>query len=295
MIGLIREDHAWSRPAGSDPGSARERRLCSGIVDRGLDLLAALLATGQRRGADRRGILSVEAGGSGTEYVLGYFGQPSAVAVSSSPPPGTAGLHTCFAAPGRVTGGRVQGALQLGWMDVNGWAQLGFAGEPGLSMNDAEAAALGEWILRDRQPPDLVYVGLGTGVGSARVTSGMLVPLELAHRTGYGAGWCEGCRNRCVNGQIGSHAVPDPLTAQARDLVVRTLSAVLTDTPGESGTVVVIGGGMARSHPAIVSGVRTATGLTVEPSRAGELKSAASIALFDRVIRTMNSGAAPAG
>jgi hypothetical protein len=249
--------------------------------------LAALINTGRTRADDGRGILAVEVGGSGTEYVLGYFDQPIAISASPSPPPGLAGLHTCFVAPGWVTGGRVQGAHQLGWMDVNGWAELGLGGEPDLSMNDAQAAALGEWILRDRQVPDLVYVGLGTGVGSARVTGGELVPMELAHRTGYGPGWCEGCQNTCVNGQIGSHAVPDPLTDEGLALVVEILSAVLTDTPVQTSSVVVIGGGMARSHPEIVASVRAKTGFVIEPTRATELKSAASVAMFDQIIRTL--------
>lgn len=253
-----------------------------------IERLAALIDRGRTRADDGCGILSVEVGGSSTEYVLGYFDQPMAVSASPAPPQAMAGLHTCFVAPGRVTGGRVQGAHQLGWTDVNGWAELGFGGEPELSMNDAEAAALGEWILRDRHAPDLIYVGLGTGVGSARVTGGELVPMELAHRTGYGHGWCEGCENTCVNGQIGSHAVPDPLTDEGFALVVGILSAVLTDTPVQSGSLVVIGGGMARSHPEIVSSVRAKTGFVIEPTSAGELKSAASVAMFDRTIGTLD-------
>jgi hypothetical protein len=65
--------------------------------------------------------------------------------------------------------------------------------------------------------------------------------------------------------------------------VTRVLSAVLADSSVVPGTVVVIGGGMARAHPVIIPAIRAETGLVVEPTRAGELKSAASVALFDRV------------
>lgn len=78
--------------------------------------------------------------------------------------------------------------------------------------------------------------------------------------------------------------MPDPLTDEALALVAGTLAAVLTDTPLLAGTVVVIGGGMARSFPEIVASVRAATGLVIEPTCAGELKSAASIAMFDHTV-----------
>jgi hypothetical protein len=231
-----------------------------------------------------QGILSVEVGGSGTEYLLGYFDQPGRVSASSSPPAAVAGLHTCFVAPGLVSGGRVQGAHQLSWLDADGWAELGFQGQPEISMNDAEASALGEWSLRDGRDADLIYVGLGTGVGSARVMAGRLTPFELGHRPGYGLRICRGCDNTCVNGQIGGEVLPDPLTAEALALVVGILSAVLRDSYIGSDTVTVIGGGMARAYPTIVSAVQSETGFAIKSTRAGELKSAASVAMFERII-----------
>jgi hypothetical protein len=54
--------------------------------------------------------------------------------------------------------------------------------------------------------------------------------------------------------------------------------------------VVVIGGGMTRSYPGIVAGVRARAGIAVQPSRAGGLKSAASVALFGQAIRTLRDG-----
>jgi hypothetical protein len=180
------------------PRGREDARLSFSVVQHARERLAGPLHGGQAlAGGEVRGILSVEVGGSGTEYVLGYFDNPAAVSASPAPPLSMAGLRSCFTAPGLVTGGRVQGAHQLAWMDVDGWAELGFAGELDLGMNDAEASALGEWRLRDGQDRDLIYVGLGTGAGSARVTDGRLTPVELSHRPGYGPGWCEGCHNMC--------------------------------------------------------------------------------------------------
>src|ERR1700759_2687742 len=95
----------------------------------------------------------------------GYFDGHAPISVRSVPLPRIADLHTCFAAPGLITGGRVRGAHHLGWLNVDGWSALGLPGSPELSMNGAEARVLGEWSIRDRQDPHLVYVGLGTGTG----------------------------------------------------------------------------------------------------------------------------------
>ncbi len=78
--------------------------------------------------------------------------------------------------------------------------------------------------------------------------------------------------------------LPDPLTAEALALVVGILSAVLRDSSIGSDTVTVIGGGMARAYPTIVSAVQSETGFAIKSTRAGELKSAASVAMFERII-----------
>jgi len=160
----------------------------------------------------------------------------------------------------------------------SGWREYSYGGVRG------RASALGERSLRDRQDPDLIYVGLGTGVGAAWVTDGRLAVIELSHRPRFGRKVCEGCgRLGCIDAQIGGHALPDPLTGEALDQVIGVLSAVLMDSGIRADTAVVVGGGMARSHPQIISGLRGRTGLVVEPSRAAPLKSASSIATFEKV------------
>jgi hypothetical protein len=61
-------------------------------------------------------------------------------------------------------GDRVFGAHHLGWDGTDAWRELGYAQPPAVSMNDGEAQALGEWLLRQHQlgsPASLLYVGIG--------------------------------------------------------------------------------------------------------------------------------------
>lgn len=268
------------------PGDRRAGPWAEGNVPFAVDYLTAMLSS-ERAGRDRlRGIVSVEVGGSGVEYVTGLFGQPGRLAVSAARPSSLGGLHTCFTAPGLVAGGTVRGAHHLGWMDVDGWAELGLAGVPEHSMNDAEACALGEWCpLRGSRDGDLIYVGLGTSIGSARVSGGGLAPIELSHRPGFGPRTCGGCgRLGCLDAQISGHALPVPLTDDAIGLVASLLSEALGQCGAGPDTAVVMGGGMIRSRPGLVTLIRGKTGWTVEPTLAPELKSAASVALFSRVL-----------
>lgn len=222
-------------------------------------------------------ILTVEVGGSSTQAVR--FEHPESGTIVSL------GEHRndpwLLAAPGLVEGNRIRGAHHLEWMDVQASYELSMASPPLLSMNDAEAAALGEWWLCGRPPDTLLYVGLGTGVGAAAVAHGVLTPVNLSHRTAFGPKRCDGCgRVGCLDAQIGGHALPTPLRDDDNEAVAEVLGAAVREQEMVIDRVVV-GGGMARRYPSIVSRLRD----QVEPSVAAsacpsEYKSAAPFGLL---------------
>jgi polyphosphate glucokinase len=78
--------------------------------------------------------------------------------------------------PGLVLRGRVAAEphnLAPGWVGFNFRAAFG---RPVKIINDAAMQALGSY-----QSGDLLFLGLGTGLGSALVVDGVVVPMELAH------------------------------------------------------------------------------------------------------------------
>lgn len=78
--------------------------------------------------------------------------------------------------PGVVQRGRILAEprnLAPGWTDFNFPAAFGC---PVKLMNDAAMQALGSY-----QDGLLLFVGLGTGLGSALVADGVVIPLELGH------------------------------------------------------------------------------------------------------------------
>ena len=80
--------------------------------------------------------------------------------------------------PGVIHRGRIVEEphnLAPGWIDFNFHAAFGC---PVKLMNDAAMQALGSY-----QDGLLLFMGLGTGLGSALVSEGVVVPLELAHLT----------------------------------------------------------------------------------------------------------------
>ncbi len=198
------------------------------------------------------GILTVEVGGSSLQAVR--FERPELGTVvplsehRSDP--------WLLAAPGLVEGDRVRGAHHLGWLDVQASRELSMASSPLLSMNDAEAAALGEWWLRGRLSGTLLYVGLGTGVGAVAIADGVLLPVEFSHLTAFGPKRCEGCgRAGCLDAQIGGHALPTPLHDGDVGAIVEALGAAISQQAIAVDRVV-IGGGMARRYPSLVSRLR---------------------------------------
>ena len=158
-----------------------------------------------------------------------------------------------LAAPGLVEGNRIRGAHHLGWLDVQASNELRMTSHPLLSMNDAEAATLGEWWLRGQPHGTLLYIALGTGIGAAAVAHGALVPVELGHRTAFGPKRCGGCgRVGCLDAQIGGHALPTPLGNDDIETIVDVLSAAISQQEMAIDRVIV-GGGKARRYPDIVS------------------------------------------
>ena len=186
-----------------------------------------------------------------------------------------------LAAPGLVEGDRVRGAHHLGWMDVRASDELGMDAPPVLSMNDAEAAALGEWVLRGTPSGTLLYISMGTGVGATAVSGGELIPVEFGHLTAFGPKRCGGCgRVGCLDAQIGGHALPTPLGDEDIATVVTILSAAL-DKQEIAIDRIVVGGGLARRYPQIVSELAECIDQRVEPSASPDgFKSAAPIGLL---------------
>jgi predicted NBD/HSP70 family sugar kinase len=183
-----------------------------------------------------------------------------------------------LACPGIIRGDRVLYATNLGWPDDADPAhELGLA-RLALVVNDAEAAALGESLLRagDRPALDLVYVTLGTGLGIIRVAGGIAIDPDLAHAR-VGGLYCTGCRNTgCLNALLCSPNLPNPLAEQDQEFIARTLATALRQAAIEANVLLVVGGGMARRYPGIASRLADLMPNPVEGSAAPfEAKSAA--------------------
>ncbi|KAB8158876.1 ROK family protein [Streptomyces sp. 3MP-14] len=218
------------------------------------DLAEALRSCGL---AARRGVHVVEVGGSSVQSTM--LGPDGGVQFLDGPQAGADGEVFGLTAPGLVIDGRVWGATQLGWDDVAAWRELGYRRPPDVSMNDAEAAALGEWLLREERPSSLLYAGIGTGLGGALVVDGVTVPsFDLSHRTGFGDGVCHGCRRRgCLNAQVGGEYLPARLSTADGRRVVELLATAIEGAGVPAGTVVVFAGGLVRrTRPELVAALR---------------------------------------
>jgi predicted NBD/HSP70 family sugar kinase len=169
-------------------------------------------------------MLTVEVGGSSTQAI--QFEHPAWGTIV--PLDGHRTDPWLLAAPGLVEGDRVRGAHHLGWLDVQASRELRMASPPLLSMNDAEAAALGEWWLCGQPQGMVLYIGLGTGIGAAAVAHGALVPVELSHRIAFGPKRWGGCgRMGCLDAQIGGHALPTPLGTDDIETIVNLLGVAI--------------------------------------------------------------------
>ena len=123
-----------------------------------------------------------------------------------------------------------------------GWTRFDFAeafGKPVRIVNDAAMQALGSY-----QGGTMLFLGLGTGLGSALVVDGILVPMELA-RLPYGKGELED--------QIGERALLRLGKRRWRRRVAEIVKAVAAAFVVDE---VVLGGGNARHLKDLPEGIR---------------------------------------
>lgn len=218
-------------------------------------------------------VACIEVGGGSTETVVLTASTPL-VLPGAVPPPG---LPVLLAVPGLIAGDRVLAASNLGWWDVDPAEQLGLDRPASLLLNDAEAAALGESALRDGA--DLVFVGLGTGVGGAVVRDCAVVGTNLL---GHGGSFADNpCRcglTGCLETVAAGWALPDPMPDDAVPTVAAAVAQAIRNQPLADCRLVVIAGGLARRHLALVEAIALALpDRVVEGSAApAQVKSAAA-------------------
>jgi glucosamine-6-phosphate deaminase len=226
----------------------------------------------------------VEVGGSGIQTVVFHGGSPRLVDGLDVPPDAVVAL----AVPGLVADGRVVRSSTFGGVDVDPAEQLGIEATVTIVCNDAEAAAMGEWVLRGRRDDALVFVGLGTGVGGAVVADGRAVATNLfGHEPGHGSARCTCGELGCLETVAAGWALPDPVRPPELASAARAIARTLRAHPHARRGVVVVGGGFTRRHPEIVELIarqlpaRTVVGSSAPPSS----KSAAAYGLREMVVR----------
>ncbi len=142
--------------------------------------------------------------------------------------------------PGPVRDGRLLGEpVNLG----SGWVGFDFAaafGKPTKLVNDALLQAIGSW-----QGGKMLFLGLGTGLGSALVCPGTALAMELAHLP-YKRKWTyEDCLGRRGLQRMGRKRWEKVV----HDVVTRFRDAFLVDD-------VVLGGGNAKRLRQLPAGCR---------------------------------------
>jgi kanosamine 6-kinase len=190
----------------------------------------------------------VEIGGGGVETVLlDDDGRATRLTGVVVPP----GVPLLIAVPGLVADGRVVVASNLGWHDVDPAEQLGLPGPAAVVCNDAEAAALGESVLRPGHP-DLVFLGLGTGVGGAVLVAGHPTANLFAHAPGFSDRTCSCARTGCLETVVAGWALPDPLEPAQLPAIAAALARAVEAEPLASPQLVVLAGGLTAAHPELV-------------------------------------------
>jgi predicted NBD/HSP70 family sugar kinase len=197
----------------------------------------------------------VEVGGGSIQTVL-FEGDHVSLLEGAVQPDG---FELAIAVPGVVAGGVVH-ATNLGWRDADPVAVLGLAGPARLVLNDAEAASLGEAVLRGhRGLSELVYLCAGTGIGGAVVKDGQVLRANLfGHNApGYGTTFgdldCPCGRTGCLETVAAGWALPDPLTDEQVRAVADVLSAAIDRHELSREGIVVLGGGVAQRYPGLVA------------------------------------------
>jgi peptide/nickel transport system ATP-binding protein len=189
------------------------------------------------------------------------------------------GAQIAIAVPGAIRAGRVWGS-SLGWRDADPAAMLGIRRAPAVVCNDAEAAALGEWVLRDRPGEGLVFVGLGTGVGGAVVQGDGAVRSNLfGHQTGFSNQRCLCGETGCLETVASGWALPSLLEAATLNGIAAAVAAAGEREPTAPGTTMLVAsGGLVDSYPQLVDLLGRALPLrrVVRSCRPAEAKSAAA-------------------
>jgi len=224
-------------------------------------------------------VACVEVGASTVETVLLGPGRDfQAQTGAHEPPPG---VPLLLAVPGYVHGSRVLGAANLGWDNVDPAEALGLAASASLLCNDAEAAALGESVLRPGRP-DLVFVGLGTGVGGAVVRHGAVQANLFAHQSGFGERLCTCSRIGCLETVAGGWALADPLAMTDLKAIASAVAHAVSREPAADAHLVVVAGGMSRAYPVLLELIADALpSRDVQPTASHGTKSAAAWGLRD--------------
>jgi predicted NBD/HSP70 family sugar kinase len=191
------------------------------------------------------------------------------------------GFELAIGVPGLIVDGIVSESSNLGWRDVDPVEALGLPGPAKVVVNDAEAAGLGESVLRAAEGfGPLVYLGLGTGIGGAVVDGGEVIAGNLfGHMAGFGSARCPCGRTGCLETVAAGWSLPYPIDDEHLARASSALATGITSESLASGVpLVVIGGGIARRYPRLVDMTRAhLNGLEVEPTQAPpEAKSAAA-------------------
>lgn len=216
----------------------------------------------------------VEVGASSVQTVL--LGPGDQVEVRPGAHEGAPDSPLLIAVPGQIEGHRVVVASNVGWFDVDPAQALGLRAPADLVCNDAEAAALGESALRPGQP-DLVFIGLGTGVGGAVVHEGTVEANLFAHLPGFSDRVCTCTRIGCLETVAGGWALPPELTDADLPDIAGALALAVEREPLARPSLVVLAGGLSHAHPGLLPLLAAALPhRSVEPSRAVGAKSAAA-------------------
>ncbi|NMO49846.1 ROK family protein [Actinoplanes sp. TBRC 11911] len=118
---------------------------------------------------------------AGPEKVFGVVTETFARIQGSVAPGQTLrGVGVALPGPVEFPGGRIVGPARMpGWSGIDPGRFLsgafgGGAGMPVIVDNDAKAAAIGEHVVRDQQPGDMIYIKAGTGIGACLVSGGQI-------------------------------------------------------------------------------------------------------------------------
>lgn len=198
----------------------------------------------------------VEVGGGSIQTVLFSNGTPARIIDGAHQP---ASARVAVAVPGLIQEGVVLWASNLGWRDTDPVTHLGLKGPAELVLNDAEAAALGEAVLRGADAlSNLVYMCIGTGVGGAVVEEGRVVRANLfghnapGYGTRFGDAPCRCERVGCLETVAAGWALPNPLSNAHLRIVAPALAEAVEAEPLAADGPIVLGGGIARRYPKLV-------------------------------------------